>query len=362
MNHHDSDPLDVLVIGAGQAGLALGYHLARRTDRFLIVDGAPEVGHSWRTRWDSLRLFSPAEYDGLPGLPFPAPAGTHPEKDDVAGYLRAYAARFDLPIRLSTPVSRLRREDGLFTATTPAGDLRARNVVVATGPFQTPAIPTMAKDVEVPHLHSADYRNPAQIASGNRVLVVGAANSGLPIAAELAATHRVTVAVGARPPELPQRILGRDLFRWLDGVGFFTRPADSRIGRRLRARGDIVIGTRRADLQRRGVGFRPRLTAVRGRTADFADGSVADVDTIVWATGYRPDYRWIDVPGVIVDGRPHHRAGVTDVPGLCFLGLPWQTSRGSALLGFVGRDAERLAAHIAAAPHRLQSQATSTDR
>lgn len=341
MNH--PDVLDVLVIGAGQAGLAIGHHLAKRTDRLLIVDAAPKIGHSWRTRWDSLRLFSPAEYDGLPGMPFPAPAGTHPGKDDVADYLRGYAASFELPVRLSSPVTSLHREEHVFVATLPSGTVRARQVVVATGPFQRPLVPSLAANADVPQLHSSNYRNPSQIPVGARVLVVGAANSGLQIAAELAATNRVSVAVGSRSPELPQRILGRDLFFWLSRSGFFTLPADSRIGRRLRARGDIVIGTRTRDLRRRGVELRPRLTGFAGSVASFADGSAAQFDMVLWATGYRPDYSWLHTPGVTEDGRVRHRAGVTDVPGLYFLGLPWQTSRGSALLGFVGRDAAGLA-------------------
>lgn len=347
MKHHDCDPLDVLVIGAGQAGLAMGHQLTRRRTRFLIVDAAAEIGHSWRRRWDSLRLFSPAEYDGLPGLPFPAPAGSHPGKDEVADYLRTYAAHFDLPVRLSSPVTALHRSDGLFAASLPSGPVQARRVVVATGPFQRPFVPALAGDLRIPPLHSADYRNPAQIGSGKPVLVAGAANSGLQIAAELAATHPVTVAAGSRSPELPQRLLGRDLFRWLDGVGFFRVPADGRIGRRLRARGDIVIGTRSADLRRDGVAFRPRLTGFVGDTASFADGSTGEFGAVIWATGYRPDHSWLHVPGVVVDGKVRHRAGVTEVPGLYFLGLPWQTGRGSALLGFVGRDAEALAGRIA---------------
>lgn len=347
MMRNDSDPLDVLVIGAGQAGLAMGQQLAGRPVRYLLVDGAPEIGHSWRSRWDSLRLFSPAEYDGLPGMPFPAPAGAHPGKDDVADYLRSYAERVELPIRRSTPVNRLHRTDGLFVASVPDGVLRARKVVVATGPFQKPFVPALSADCAVPQLHSADYRNPRQVAGDASVLVVGAANSGLQIAAELAATHRVVVAAGSRPPQLPQRILGRDLFRWLDGVGFFTLPAGGRIGRRLRRRGDLVIGTRTRDLHGAGVEFRPRLTGFAGTGAHFADGSAASIDAVVWATGYRSDYHWLQVPGVVTGGVVRHRAGVTDVPGLSFLGLPWQTSRGSALLGFVGRDAARLAEHIA---------------
>jgi putative flavoprotein involved in K+ transport len=180
------------------------------------------------------------------------------------------------------------------------------------------------------------------------VLVVGAANSGLQIAAELAGTCAVTVAVGSQPLQLPQRLLGRDLFFWLTRSGFFGVPSGTRLARRLRARGDLVIGTRSSALRRRGVEFRPRLAGFTGRTARFADGSSAEVDAVVWATGYRSDYSWLHVPDVHVDGAVRHTGGVTDVPGLYFLGLPWQTCRGSALLGFVGRDAATLDERMAA--------------
>jgi hypothetical protein len=179
----------------------------------------------------------------------------------------------------------------------------------------------------VPQLHSAEYRNPAQLPAGARVLVVGAANSGLQIAAELADTCSVTVAVGSRPTELPQRIAGRDLFFWLTRSGFFTVPTDSRIARRLRARGDLVIGTRSRELRRRGIAFRPRLTDVTGRTAVFADGSSLDVDAVVWATGTAPTTRGCTCRAPWSDGQIRHTAGVAEVPGLYVIGLPWQTSR-----------------------------------
>lgn len=343
-------PLDVIVIGAGQAGLAIGHHLARGGLDFVLLEAGAQVGHSWRNRWDSLRLFSPAQYDALPGMPFPAPADSHPSKDDVADYLAAYARRFDLPVRLNSPVLRMHRApDGTFDVVTPRGVLSARQVVVATGPFQRPRVPAAATqlDRQVQHVHSADYRNPEQV-RGTRVLVVGAANSGLQIAAELAPTCAVSIAVGSRPLALPQRVAGRDLFFWLARSGFFRMPATSRLARRLRARGDLVIGTRASELRSAGVGFRPRLTGFTGHVAHFADGTSMDVDAVVWATGFASDYSWLDVPDVIVDGEVRHVHGVTRVPGLSFLGLPWQTSRGSALLGFVGADAAVLASRLAA--------------
>ena len=343
-----TEPLDVVVVGAGQAGLAIGHFLARSGLKFELLEAGAEVGHSWRTRWDSLRLFSPAQYDSLPGMPFPAPADSHPSKDDVANYLAAYAVRFNLPVRINSPVLRTRRDqDGTFIVTTPTGEVRARQVVVATGPFQNPRVPAAASQLtpHVQQLHSAEYRTPGQL-RGNRVLVVGAANSGLQIAEELASTCAVSVAVGSKPVALPQRIAGMDLFFWLTKVGFFKVRATSRLARRLRARGDLVIGTRNADLRRAGVGFRPRLTGFTGDVARFADGTTMDVDAVVWATGFESDHSWLEVPGVIVDGQVRHQDGVTQVPGLYFLGLPWQTSRGSALLGFVGADAAALSSRM----------------
>ena len=347
------DPLDAVVIGAGQAGLAVGHELADHGASFVILDAAPEVGSAWRTRWDSLRLFSPAQYDSLPGMTFPAPADTHPTKDEVAGYLADYAAHFALPVRLNTPVRRLHRDhDGTYQVTTPTGLLRARQVVIATGPFQRPLIPAIANDLapHVTQLHSADYRNPGQLSG--RVLVVGGGNSGLQIAAELADTCSVTVAVGGRPVELPQRVAGRDLFFWLTKIGFFTLRSNSRLARRLRSRGDLVIGTRTSTLRRNGIDFRPRLTGFDADEARFADGSTQEVDAVVWATGFRSDYSWLHVPGVVVEGQVSHREGVTDSPGLFFIGLPWQTSRGSALLGFVGHDAVNLVRQMAPESNR----------
>jgi putative flavoprotein involved in K+ transport len=341
--------LDVVVIGAGQAGLAVGHHLSARGVRYLLVDAGPEIGYVWRSRWDSLRLFTPAEYDGLPGLPFPAPAGSHPTKDEVADYLQRYAEHFRIPVQLDTCVTRLSHSVGSYSVETSRATPRARQVVVATGPFQRPHVPDAASGLaaDVQQMHSAGYRNPAQFPRDSRVLVVGAANSGLQIAGELAAHHEVTVAVGTRPQELPQRLLGRDLFFWLTRAGALTRPADSSIGRRMRQRGDIVVGSSTRDLQRRDVAFRARLVAFAGRTATFDDGSIAEFDAVVWATGYRSDYSWIDLAGVTDGASIEHYQGVTHAPGLYVIGLPWLTSRGSALLGFVGRDAARIADRIA---------------
>jgi putative flavoprotein involved in K+ transport len=304
--------LDVVVVGGSQAGLAMAWHLARHGRRFVVFEAGPEVGHVWRSRWDSLKLFTPAQYDALPGMAFPAPADTYPTKDPVADYLQAYAAAFDLPVRLN--------------------------------PFVPPQ--ARALDPSVTQLHSADYRNPQALPEGP-VLVVGGGNSGFQIAEELAATRTVDLSIATRYPMLPQRLAGRDLFWWLTRLGLLRVTVTSRPGQRM-SRRDFVIGTNRRRLERAGVRFRPRLVDADGRTVRFADHSLLeDVGVVVWATGYRSDYAWIHIPGVVREGHVVHRRGVTEVPGLYFLGLSWQHTRGSALLGFVNDDAAWLADRIA---------------
>jgi putative flavoprotein involved in K+ transport len=350
--------LDVVVVGGSQSGLAMAWHLARQGLRFVVLEAGPEVGHVWRSRWDSLKLFTPSQYDALPGMPFPAPADTYPTKDPVADYLQAYVAAFKLPVRLNARVTRLVKTDGGFEVQAADNTFQARQVVVATGPFQVPFVPPMAAqlDPSVTQLHSAHYRNPQALPAGP-VLVVGGGNSGFQIAEELAATRQVDLSIATTYPMLPQRLAGRDLFWWLTRLGLLRVTVTSRPGRRM-SRRDFVIGSNRRRLAGKGVRFRPRLVDAEGRTVRFADHRLLeDVGVVVWATGYRPDYAWMQIPGVVWEGHVVHRRGVTEVPGLYFLGLSWQHTRGSALLGFVNDDAAFLADQIQA-HHRAAVSAT----
>lgn len=343
-----SQLFDVVVIGAGQSGLSMAWYLARRGVRYVLIDANHEIGTSWRRRYDSLRLFSPAQYDGLPGAAFPAAADTYPGKDDVADFLSDYAERNAFPILSGTTVTRVTRSGSIFELHTTAGTVRGRQVVVASGACHRPFTPAMAADLDgVQQMHSDDYHRPSDVPAG-RVLIVGAANSGLQIAADLADTHQVSIAVGTRPPAVPQRIAGRDLFWWFSRLGLMDLGPRSVLARRLRARGDVVIGATLSELTQRGVEFRPRLVAAAGSSARFADGSEQRVDSVIWATGYRPHFSWIDIPGATeADGQPRHTEGRSlAAAGLWFLGLPWQRSRGSSLLGFVQRDAAHLATQM----------------
>ena len=353
--------LDVVVVGGSQAGLAMAWHLRRHGMRFVVLEAGTEPGHVWRARWDSLKLFTPAQYSSLPGMPFPAPAGTYPTKEHVADYLQTYAKAFHLPVTLNARVTELRRTGDTFEVRAGEDIYRARQVVVATGPFQVPFTPPQARklNASVTQIHSAAYRNPQALPDGP-VLVVGGGNSGFQIAEELAAGRQVDLSIGARNPMLPQRLLGRDLFWWLTRLGLMRVTATSRLGRRMQARGEFIIGTDRRRLQRAGVRFRPRLVDAEGNLVRFADGGTLEARTVIWSTGFRSDYSWMHVPGP-ADGGPiaHHR-GVTEVPGLYFLGLPWQYTRGSALLGFVHADAAHLADRIAADRQAVTSAKVAT--
>jgi putative flavoprotein involved in K+ transport len=340
---------DVVVIGAGQAGLALGHFLARQGRQFVLLEAADSVGAAWRTRWESLRLFTPRRYCALPGLAFPGDPNGYPSRDEVIAYLEQYAAAFELPVEVNSAARSLTRADGRFVMELDGGlRLISDQVVVATGPFQVPAVPSFADELspEVFQTHSTGYMNPGDVPEG-AVLVVGGGNTGYQIAAELSATHRVVLGIGSRQKPLPQKLLGHDLFWWLTTTGLINKTVESRIGRRLRDR-DTLIGSSPRRLKRRhGVELKPRVIATTDRTISFADGSKVDVDGVIWATGYRADYSWIDLPVFDTAGRALHRRGVTDIPGLYFLGLSWQHTRGSALLGWVKDDAEFVATQIA---------------
>ena len=337
---------EVVVIGAGQAGLAIGHLLAKQGRRFVILDAADSVGSAWRSRWDSLVLFTPRRYDALPGLAFPGDPDGYPTRDEVIVYLERYVEHFRLPLALSSPVRALTREGNAFVLDAGEKRIRADQVVVATGPFQVPNMPRLAGGLsdDVFQTHGTGYRRPADVPEG-RVLVVGGGNTGFQIAAELAASREVHLAIGSRQKPLPQRLLGRDLFWWLTKLGLLSKTVESRLGRRLRSR-DTLIGSSPRDVKRHGVRVRPRAVRAVGRMIGFADGTELEVDAVIWATGYRQDHSWIELPVTDEDGALRHRRGVTDVPGLYFLGLSWQHTRGSALLGFVADDAAFIAGQL----------------
>jgi putative flavoprotein involved in K+ transport len=344
-----SDDVEVAVSGAGQTGLAIGYVLRRQGRRFVILERASQIASAWRERWESLTLFTPRRYSALPGLSFPGDPDGYPTRDEVIAYLERYAETFDLPIELNSEVKKLELgDDGRFRLKVDGRTITADQVVVATGPFQTPYVPELAKRLadDVFQTHAVGYRRPDDLPPGT-LLVVGGGNTGFQIAKELSATHEVLLSISSRQTPLPQRLLGRDLFWWLTKARILHKTVESRLGRKLSAR-ETLIGSSPRELKRRyGVELRPRVVDVDGRRVRFEDGRELEVDAVIWATGYRHDYSWIKVPIFDEDGRLRHRRGVTDVPGIYFLGLTWQHTRGSALIGWVREDAEHIAERIA---------------
>jgi putative flavoprotein involved in K+ transport len=343
---------EAVVVGAGQAGLAAGHHLAARDVDFAILSDEARVGDNWRKRWDSLRLFTPARYSGLPGMAFPAPPDHLADKDEVADYLERYAERFDLPVRLGVRVQSLAFDGDRWVLT--AGDgrsvIEADNVIVATGAFQRPRLPAVAGQLTpaIQQLHSSAYRNPLELPAGP-VLVVGAGNSGAQIALELARSRKVWLA-GRNTGHLPRRLLGRDLFDWLWPV-MRRATGHTALGRRMRegirSGGDALIGIPEGELARAGIVRVGRVEGARNGWP-LADGAQLEPRVVVWCTGFAPDYSWIDAPVLGPDGYPRHERGaVVGAPGLYVLGLRFQHRLSSSLIGGVGADAAFVAAAVA---------------
>jgi putative flavoprotein involved in K+ transport len=337
-----------VVIGGSQAGLAVGYHLMRRRASFVILDENDRIGDAWRRRWDSLRLFTPGRYDGLPGLRFPGSPWSYPTKDETADFLETYARQFGLPVRTAARVDRLSRAGDRFRMICGEHTLFAGNVVVATGAYHDRRIPPFARELDerIVQLHSKDYRNPAQFQGGD-VLVVGAGNSGAEIAIDLAPLHRTWLSgrdTGEEPTRagsVPDQLFTPIMWLMATRLTVKTMP-----GRKLRdhflhpPRGIPLGRVRRKDFAAAGIERVPRVTGVTNGCPVLEDGRVLEVSNVVWCTGFTPDYRWIDLPLPIQDGLPIHDRGiVASCPGLYFVGLPFLYSLSSALLGGVGRDA-----------------------
>lgn len=345
------EPLDVIVIGGGQAGLGMGYRLRQAGLEFAILDERSRTGDVWRDRWDSLELFTPRPFVNLPGLKAPGDMRYYPAKDEIADYLQRYREQFDLPVRNDFRVQNLESRDGVFVVTGDEEILSARAVVIAAGPFHTPQVPACAQQLgpEVRQLHSQDYRRPDDLGPGN-VLVVGGGNSAAQIAEELSTGHRVTIASSGPIAYAPKTIAGVSLFWFMHLTGMLRADKDAWVSRYARPYADTVIGFNLKKLVDQDVvrHVPHRVTDCAGREVVFADGSRDTFDNILWCTGFRPHYDWLKVDNALDEqGGPQQTRGISPVPGLYWLGLPWQNRLNSALINGVDRETRQLMRHLA---------------
>jgi putative flavoprotein involved in K+ transport len=365
----DSEYVETVVIGGGQAGLVAGYELRRRGRQFVILDAGSRVGDAWRGRWDSLRLFTPGRDCELPGLRFTAQRSLAPTKDEMADYLERYAAHHELPIRLGVRVTRLRRDGALFRVDTTAGEITASNVVVATGSYREPKVPEFASELDghIVQVHASGYRNPRQLQPGG-VLLVGAGNSGADISLDVVRTHPTWLA-GPTLSHIPadiDKLFARQVV--VRVVRFVQRnvlclrtPVGRRAAPKLRGKATPLIRQKPKWLARAGVQRVGRVVGVRDGLPQLDDGQVPDVTNVIWCTGYWHDFPWIDIPAFNEDGYPAHTRGVsTAVPGLYFLGLEFQFALASASLWGLARDATYLIKRLDQAPAHVASPAPAS--
>ena len=347
-----TERVQTLVIGGGQAGLSTGYHLRRRGLPFVILDANQRIGDAWRNRWDSLRLFTPARFDGLDGMPFPAPAHSFPTKDEMADYLASYARRFDLPVRTGVRVDRLSRQGNRYVVTAGQRRFEAEQVVVAMARYQTSRVPRWAWELDpyIVQLHSSAYRNPKQLREGG-VLLVGGGNSGAELAVEIARQHRTWMSgrdtghIPFRIDGLPARLfLARFVLRFVfHRVLTVKTPMGRKARPRVLSQGGPLIRLKPADLKAAGVERVPKMAGVEEGLPMLEDGRVLDVTNVIWCTGFSSGFSWIDLPVFGDDEVPRHESGVaTGEPGLYFVGLPFIYAFSSTMIHGVGRDAERI--------------------
>ena len=341
---------DFIIIGAAQAGLSMAYHLKKNQNDFLIIDKENQIGASWLNRWNSLKLFTPTEFNHLAGMPFPAPKGHYPNKYEVADYFKAYVKKFDFPVQLNTLAERIEKEDNHFIVKTNKGDLKCNEVIIATGPFHVPYTPKFHNKLSeaIFQIHSNYYKNPDQLKDG-ATLVVGGGDSGFQILDEISKqTNKKTYFSGNTDIKtLPQEILGKTLWWWFTVTGFLSFSKDSWIGKKISKSKQPIIGSDVKSIIKRDNVFPVGYTLdAEENTIKTSKKTLKDVKNIVWATGYKPNFNWIKNIELSSNGYPKHHRGISTTNGLYFIGLPWLHTRGSATLGGIKKDANYLANNI----------------
>ena len=340
---------DFIIIGAGQAGLAMAYYLKKKNADYLIVDANEETGAPWIKRWDSLKLFTPSEFNNLPGMDFPHEKGYYADKYEVANYLKSYVAKFEIPIEFNQKITGLKKEDDYFILKNENKTFKAKHVIIATGPFHSPFTPKFHTKIslDITQIHSENYKNTDQLQEG-ATLVVGAGDSGVQILEEVSNTNKKTYFSGnTNITSIPQEILGKTLWWWFKKIGFLSANKHTWIGKKLINGGQPIIGTDVKAL------FKKKNVICVGRSLDanyneikFEKDTISDIKNIIWATGFKPNFNWIENIKLDKQSYPNNFRGVSDIDGLYFIGLPWLYTRGSATLGGVQKDAKYLSNYI----------------
>ncbi|MED2790989.1 NAD(P)/FAD-dependent oxidoreductase [Bacillus wiedmannii] len=340
---------DIIIVGAGQAGLIMGNYLKQEGYNFLLLEAGNRIGDSWRNRYNSLQLFTPREYSSLPGMIVKGEGNGFPHKDEMATYLEEYARYFKLPVQLQTEVLKIKKEKEIFKLHTPTEILQAKKVVIATGGFQQPYIPSFSQHLSshVFQIHSSQYKSPSQIPKGN-VLVVGGGNSGMQIAVELAKTHEVTMSISHPLTFLSLRLFRKSIFYWLEKLGLLYAEVNTKRGKWFQKRKDPIFGFEGKELIRNGaIKLEEKVVSASENNIMFQNGGTYSAESIIWSTGFIQNYKWIELEKAVNEnGFPNHVRGTSPVKGLYYIGLPWQSQRGSALICGIGKDAAYILSEI----------------